>query len=148
MIQKKSSVTAEWISPIFRDIILQLHSIKPLLVSHSQIYLHSSVSELENGVTAPIIFLLQGGKKAFLLQEEPSWPYYMIQIFIQLLAVFSMCCKLATQWLLLLFSVVKGVHLQIAQELCSVIVNIDVECGHWKVYIYTLHHASHTTSSL
>lgn len=65
MIQKKSSVTAELISPIFREIILQLHSIKPLLVSHSQIYLHSSVSELENGVTAPIIFLLQGGKKGF-----------------------------------------------------------------------------------
>lgn len=147
MIQKKSSVTAEWISPIFREIILQLHSIKPLLVSHSQIYLHSSVSELENGVTAPIIFLLQGGKKAFLLREEPSWPYYMIQIFIQTCS-FSMCCKLAAQWLLLLFSVVKGVHWQIAQELCSVTVNIDVECGHWKVYIYTLHHASHTTSSL
>lgn len=65
------------------------------------------------------------------------------------LAVVSMRCRLAAHWLLLLFFCCERSSLtDSTREVCSVIVNIDVECGHWKVYIYTLHHASHTTSSL
>lgn len=47
----------------FWDIILQL-------VSRSQIYLHRTVSELENAVAAPIIFLLQGEKRLFCHQKN------------------------------------------------------------------------------